>query len=65
MMKLKPCPFCGGKAVVDKWKMSPFETLHISDHHGYWYAVSCDECMSEGAHCITEENAIKSWNMRV
>lgn len=54
MSELKPCPFCGGKAVVIH---EPFtNTVHI-------------ECISCGAtsvrHLDNEKQAIKKWNRRV
>lgn len=64
-MELKPCPFCGGQPVKQKWEMAVYERLHIPDNHGYWYSIFCDNCLSEGRECVTEEEAIKAWNRRV
>lgn len=64
-MELKPCPFCGGQAIIQKWEMTPDERFHIPDNHGYWYSIFCDNCLSEGSECVTEEEAIKAWNRRV
>lgn len=64
-MELKPCPFCGGQPVKQKWEMSLDERFHIPDNHGYWYSIFCNKCFSEGSECITEEEAIKAWNRRV
>ena len=57
MDKLKPCPFCGGKA-------------KIVDVSGGWCAVVCDKCEAT-SKCIVysgayaaEAAAIKAWNRR-
>lgn len=38
-IKLKPCPFCGGKAVYTT-------TNNVSDHHcvGFDFEVCCEDC---------------------
>lgn len=48
--KLKPCPFCGGKA-----KLFTVGCFH----------VYCDACMSSGARYSTISRAIEAWNSRV
>ena len=56
MADLKPCPFCGGKAVVTA-KLPYFgenETL----------SVMCKECNASSKHKRTEEEAIEAWNRR-
>lgn len=63
MEKLKPCPFCGGRAYIGQTKKS----LHLQ------YSASCSN-----PHCIahklsnpfvtkylTEYEAINAWNRRV
>lgn len=64
-MELKPCPFCGGWGITQKWEMSLDERFHIPNNHGYWYSIFCNKCFSEGSECITKEEAIKAWNKRV
>ena len=49
--KLKPCPFCGGEAVI----LAGFEE-HI------W--IFCEECKAEISAHTTEEEAIEAWNKR-
>lgn len=49
---LLPCPFCGGKAVMNQ-----------GDKHNTWW-VNCDDCLSETAGCESEEQAAYRWNMR-
>lgn len=51
--KLKPCPFCGGEAVVDM------------DESWFWeWEVFCIKCGCALGHFDTEEEAIERWNRR-
>lgn len=54
-MKIRACPFCGGKAIT---------TVNTYGH----YSVFCenDECFMNFNQmlCTTEEEAIKAWNRR-
>lgn len=57
MDKLKPCPFCGGEAVV-------------SGHHNRfteWYLCSCQKChiSQTGIEYTFRHEAIEAWNRRV
>lgn len=47
--ELKPCPFCGGKAVA------PSEMYHH---------VSCSKCGATGANWAEYDSAIEAWNTR-
>ena len=47
--KIKPCPFCGGKAIVDKNQNS----------------VSCADCHMGTPWTDSIEDAIKTWNRRI
>jgi len=49
MEELKPCPFCGGKAVILKENM---------------YSVRCNSCFIGTDFCFTEQEAITAWNRR-
>ena len=55
MNDLKPCPFCGGEAVIDvdpdavRWK---------------YYAV-CNRCCATSGLTYTPQKAIEAWNRRV
>ena len=51
MNKLKPCPFCGNKA------------LHTNNIFGEHYVV-CTSCTCAGPGAWTEKEAIEAWNMR-
>ena len=58
MKKLKPCPFCGGKAKINKMP------------YGDNYKVYCPKCgIAMGftyshIHPKTEEEAVTAWNTR-
>ena len=58
MDKLKPCPFCGGKAYV---------RTHI--YYGgfsHTYCVQCHICGAQGSQFYdTEKDAIEAWNRRI
>ena len=49
--ELKPCPFCGGKAV------------RFESNSGFWYR--CNECKAESGFYYTDEEAAEAWNKRV
>ena len=51
--QLKPCPFCGGTAIVDM------------DEYCYWdWHAWCFNCGCDIGHYATEEEAIEEWNKR-
>lgn len=52
--KLKPCPFCGGKA----------ELLIVpSDPSSKWVVVCKNKCYNQFPH-DSEEEAVEAWNNR-
>lgn len=57
MAELKPCPFCGGEAVVTK------------HHNGFteWYLCSCPKChiSQAGSEYEFRFEAVEAWNRRV
>ena len=54
--KLKPCPFCGGKAFVKEHKFHGCSNT---------YGVKCSECHTQTLQFFdTEEIAVKRWNTR-
>lgn len=56
MDKLKPCPFCGGTAHIER-------ISYIRD-----YIIYCEECDSYfmlDELCAKEEDLIDAWNRRV
>jgi Lar family restriction alleviation protein len=50
--KLKPCPFCGGKADFD------------GDEEDEIVWVFCEDCRAEINAHSTKKEAIKAWNRR-
>ena len=52
---IKPCPFCGGKAILD-WYIFP----------KYEYVIRCNVCSLEFGRYLgrNKEEAIKAWNRR-
>ena len=52
--KLKPCPFCGGKA----------ETGKLNDINDYPYFVECVKCDAAFRSFESEKEAVKMWNTR-
>ena len=59
MAELKPCPFCGGKAILQ----------HTSEGRGYSF-IRCTRCFTKGqSFCMkfdasSDEEAIEAWNRR-
>ena len=52
-IKLKPCPFCGGKASIHKWK-------YADD-----YDVTCESCgVMVDKNYMSEAEAAEAWNTR-
>lgn len=53
---LKPCPFCGGEAVI----------LKADQYHVFpdTYYVSCTKCTAGVGPLDTEAEAIEAWNRR-
>jgi Lar family restriction alleviation protein len=47
---LKPCPFCGGIALLTNW--------------GLW-RVWCQKCKAASSDFVSKKDAIKAWNKRV
>ena len=58
--KLKPCPFCGGEAVIS------VDTDAITDTEGrVWaYTAVCNKCAASSGLTFTVEKAIEVWNKR-
>ena len=50
-IKLKACPFCGGKAKL----------VYYFPHH---YYVQCVVCGIETLHFLSQDAAINAWNGR-
>ena len=55
--KLKPCPFCGGKAMIETCQCAGEETPR--------YRVGCAHCWCETDwENFCEEDAAEKWNRR-
>lgn len=52
MMELKPCPFCGGEADMDK----------VIDGV---YMVNCTKCFASSATSKSKELVVRHWNRGV
>lgn len=57
MNELKPCPFCGGEAVM-------WEHKHLQYNE---YRVCCIKCHinQAGMYYFVREDAVNDWNRRV
>lgn len=55
-IKLKPCPFCGGKAEIFRWQ------AHINDE--YHSDLVCTNCGAGFHNVSSEKAAFKAWNKR-
>lgn len=78
MTKLKPCPFCGGKAILQAY--SNFHTNTYGP--GYEFRIKCSKCnisLEKGTYMVSmylnengdigfgiddREKAAKAWNTR-
>lgn len=58
MDKLKPCPFCGGEAILEEIPGNP------DSKDAYCWAAGCKEC-DIGWYGDTKEDAIEKWNRRL
>lgn len=64
MDKLKPCPFCGGKAKLESAKANAAATRLI-----FWVQCNLEtaetcSCIPRTWNCDTPEEAIEAWNRR-
>lgn len=56
MDRLKPCPFCGGKAVIMKIDIPPMREL---------WRVECSVCGAATWYRLVERDfAVEAWNRR-
>lgn len=64
MTKLKPCPFCGGKAKLFSAKANTAGTRFV-----YWVECNLEGtltcgCIPKTWQCDTAEEAVETWNKR-
>ena len=57
--KLKPCPFCGGEAMVANATRE-----YLSGKTEERFAINCISCGANGGDKKTKEEAIEIWNRR-
>lgn len=66
-IKLKPCPFCGGKAELRQEDFDPrwMPTRNDPDSGGCPpYYVKCDDCGANTEYRYAYPDVVKLWNMR-
>lgn len=56
LLRLLPCPFCGGTAVLCKNMFTD-----VPNNHQY---VCCEYCLSRTAYYGTAAAAVNAWNQR-
>lgn len=56
MEELKPCPFCGGEAKINRIVNTFYQYAR--------YFSSCTRCSAESKMFETEQEAIEAWNTR-
>lgn len=56
-IKLKPCPFCGGKAEIFYWQGYINDECHSN--------LTCTTCGVGFHDVLSEEDAFKAWNKRI
>ena len=63
---LKPCPFCGGKALIFVAGQDFSGKESCPDKITYFYNVQCLKCgMGHIGDFNTYQEALKAWNRRV
>ena len=62
MKRLKPCPFCGGKAKVQEYK---FPRTTTEDMTIYYVYCTSKDCKAFVSYFKTKDEAVEAWNTRV
>ncbi len=58
MYELKPCPLCGGKAII----MAKYDSFRKKMEYG----VYCSQCCATMERVFqTQNNAVAQWNRRI
>ncbi len=61
MSELKPCPFCGGEAIIFRTYVKDAEVIENSK---FYPIIRCLECLVQTQPYKTEAEAITAWNKR-
>lgn len=66
-LKLKPCPFCGGKSRHKAAKFNKLGAYGDKKDDLKWHAIYCTACkLSQPARTyFSDEEAVEAWNRRV
>lgn len=62
MSELKPCPFCGGEAVIHT--CCELENDNLAFVYKDKFVIHCFECHITTLPFETKEEAIEAWNRR-
>ena len=60
--ELKPCPKCGSENGLATFSRRHFRSIAVNITYTD-YGVRCDDCGYEVSGCVTENQAIKKWNL--
>ena len=60
MDELKPCPFCGGEAIIS---VDKYAVKDAKDRR-WGYTIICSNCCAMSGHTYTVEKAREAWNRR-
>ena len=58
MSELKPCPFCGGQAILIG------RELYFSQTNKKSYHIECSKCLVRTVEVMGKESVVKAWNWR-
>ena len=61
--ELKPCPFCGGRACINK-RLKWWSNSGHADRYEYGVTCTSPFCIAIPSIFKTEEEAIEKWNKR-
>lgn len=56
--KIRPCPFCGGQAILIG------RELYFSQTNEKSYHIECSKCMVRTVEVMDKESVVKHWNRR-
>lgn len=67
MEELKPCPYCGGHAILDfsGGNKTYFDENGEYKYTDFTYVVKCENCLAQTGNYVTPGMAVKAWNRRI